>query len=358
MAGQYDDLIQQAYAGIGRGGMGEGVSQIDPEGFNYWQGQLQSGALNPQNFQQAFTGAVQGALGQASTANTPQYQYIQDYLSGNLPAAPVQPTEPAVQPDSISSPVSPLQAISQPAPQSTYGSEGAIGALYQSALGRQADPEGLRYWAERFGQSISPEERATWLSVAKPGGGISGDSITALGDSTTWGYNMGNQVGQNMTDTAQSILSQDLGRNININNMGVNGSSLGDAISRGDIQKALGDNSSTVLLNYGMNEAYRGVDPNEFRQQLMNAVQQLHAAGKDVVLQTPNYTEGIAGVNNYASIIRDVAAQTGSTLHDKWDETQSLYGQYDPNDPVHPTQQVYQYLGNSLANLLRNKYRG
>jgi lysophospholipase L1-like esterase len=233
-----------------------------------------------------------------------------------------------------------------------------ISQMYRDVLGREADTEGLNYWAQQFGGhgQLTPEDRATWMSIAKPGTTYNPNQITALGDSTTWGYNSGSRVGTNMTDAAQQDLSQMLGRDIQINNMGVNSSSLGDAIGRGDITKALQDASPTVLLNYGMNEAYRQEDPNAFRNNLETTVQQFRNAGKDVVLQTPNYTEGIPGVNQYADVIRDVASKYGLGLQDKWKLTSNMYDQYNKNDLVHPTEEIYRTLGKDLAGVLGSKY--
>lgn len=80
MPSPYDDLIQAAYATIGRTGMGEGAGQIDPSGYNYWQQQLQSGAINPQDFGATFNQAVQGAL--AAQPTSAVSQQVQDYMSG------------------------------------------------------------------------------------------------------------------------------------------------------------------------------------------------------------------------------------------------------------------------------------
>jgi len=232
-----------------------------------------------------------------------------------------------------------------------------INQMYRDVLGRDADAEGLQYWTERFGGPLTADDRALWMSIAKPDSHFDANQVTALGDSTTRGYNMGDRVGTNMTDAAQQILGQDLGRDIQINNMGVDGSSLGDAIARGDVDKALNDSSPTVLLNYGMNEAYRNEDPAQFQKNLEAVVKEMKAAGKDVVLQTPNYTEAIPGVNKYADIVRNVASKYDVNLHDKWDLTSGLYNTYNPQDPVHPTEAVYRYLGTSLADVLRGKYR-
>jgi hypothetical protein len=55
---QANQLVSQAYKGIGRSGFGSNVNQIDPEGYQYWTGQLTSGKLAPNQFQSAFDQSV------------------------------------------------------------------------------------------------------------------------------------------------------------------------------------------------------------------------------------------------------------------------------------------------------------
>ena len=43
-----------------------------------------------------------------------------------------------------------------------------VSNLYRSVLGREPDAEGLAYWTNQFGESISPDENALWMSIAKP----------------------------------------------------------------------------------------------------------------------------------------------------------------------------------------------
>ena len=178
-------------------------------------------------------------------------------------------------------------------------------------------------------------------------------TITALGDSTTWGYNSGNQVQNNMVTTAQEELSKALKSPVDIINRGQNATTLGDAISNGNLYAAASDPSNVVILNYGMNEAYRRVNPEQFRQNLLDAAGYLQSLGKTVVLQTPNFTANpdIPNVDVYANVIRDVAGQYGLAVDDKYSATQSA--EFSQNDLTHPTAQVYQQLGRSLASTLQ-----
>ena len=177
-------------------------------------------------------------------------------------------------------------------------------------------------------------------------------TITALGDSTTWGYNSGSQVEKNMVTTAQEELSKKLGTSVDIINRGQNATTIGDAIANGNLYAAGSDPSKVVVLNFGMNEAYRRVNPEEFRQNILDAAGYLISQGKTVVLQTPNFTSNpdIPNVEQYANVVRDVAGQYGLTLDDKYAATQNA--EFSPNDLTHPTAQVYQSLGKSLANAL------
>lgn len=54
----FNQMVTQAYGGIGRAGFGTGDNQIDQPGFNYWTNALQSGALNPADFQSTFSRAA------------------------------------------------------------------------------------------------------------------------------------------------------------------------------------------------------------------------------------------------------------------------------------------------------------
>jgi hypothetical protein len=68
-------MVDSAYAGIGRYGMGSQPNQIDPAGYQYWNQQLSSGAVNPNNFFSTFNQAVQNY--QQQNPNDPYTLYTQ-----------------------------------------------------------------------------------------------------------------------------------------------------------------------------------------------------------------------------------------------------------------------------------------
>ncbi len=76
--GTIDQTVSNAYASIGRVGIGSGVNQIDQQGWDYWRGQLASGALSLAGFEQAF---LQSA---ATTAREQQGSALSDYVSPYL----------------------------------------------------------------------------------------------------------------------------------------------------------------------------------------------------------------------------------------------------------------------------------
>lgn len=130
-APDYEQMVRDAYASIGRTGIGTEASNIDQPGFTNWVNALQSGSINPADLTNTFRSSVADYL-VANPAD--QYStYVADYL------------------------------------QRTDNPEIAgIEQLYQDVLGRQADPSGLGTWYQRFGSEISPEERAEFELAAMP----------------------------------------------------------------------------------------------------------------------------------------------------------------------------------------------
>lgn len=53
-----ENMVTQAYASIGRGGMGSNANQIDPEGYDYWLNQLKTGQIAPDRFNENFQNTV------------------------------------------------------------------------------------------------------------------------------------------------------------------------------------------------------------------------------------------------------------------------------------------------------------
>lgn len=59
------DLVNQAYANIGRTGVGTNPNQIDQSGYDYWLNQLNSGAVTPADLSKTFGGSVNAYINQS-----------------------------------------------------------------------------------------------------------------------------------------------------------------------------------------------------------------------------------------------------------------------------------------------------
>jgi hypothetical protein len=94
MATNYDQLVKDAYASIGRTGVGTGANQIDQGGLDYWTSQLQSGAINPADLQSKFGTAVNNYIAEKPTdAVTQHVQSYKPTASTPTPASSYTPTQ-------------------------------------------------------------------------------------------------------------------------------------------------------------------------------------------------------------------------------------------------------------------------
>lgn len=113
-----------------------------------------------------------------------------------------------------------------------------------------------------------------------------------------------------------------------------------------------------VIINRGINEAYKSVPAETFRWQLTELVVIARAAGKGVVLQTPNATRSSfvldLGVETMAGVVRDVAAAQEVPLSDGYAISQQLLasGAAALLDGVHPAPSLAAALAQDLARLL------
>lgn len=81
----YDQLVRDQFASIGRTGIGTAANQIDQAGYNDWINALQTGAVKPENLSTAFQNSVADYLIQKPTD---QYsQYVTNFLNTQKPAA-------------------------------------------------------------------------------------------------------------------------------------------------------------------------------------------------------------------------------------------------------------------------------
>lgn len=294
----YSKMVMDAYGTIGRSGVGEGANQIDQAGLNAWTQALQTGVIKPEDLSNRFSSAVTDYI-----AQNPEDKYTK------------------------------------------YVNE------YRSGLG------GADTGATNTGATTAATTTVGGLSGTIADTKLNNNNVIALGDSTTWGYNAGNQLGTNMVSSAQNTL----GKDYTIQNMGVNSTTVGDLLSNAggnnNWANTLASDAGVVVLNYGLNEASRGEDPATFEANLTKAVNDLKAAGKAVVLQTPNVVSGVDWgnkVGSYADVIRNVAQKTGSALDDKYATTSKMENIFDTTtgDTIHPNADTYGVLGTNLANTI------
>lgn len=264
--------------------------------------------------------------------------------------------------------------------------QGAYGSIGRTGIGTGAgtiDQEGYNFWLnalkegavtpdqllanfnqavagtiQQQPQAVNSQAVAAYIEANPLATQIDPKKVVAVGDSTTWGYNQGNQVAENMVTTAQKALGSDY----SVSNLGINSTTAGDFLNSSDFDRALSSGAGTVVLNYGMNEAYRNEDPATFAKNLLTAVQTLQAVGKKVILQTPNSTSSTdawaQNVGAYADVVRSVSQQTGSTLDDKFTYTSNLSNATSAADPIHPTAATYGLLGTNLADAIKTTTTG
>lgn len=79
----YNSMINAAYGSLGRTGIGTSASNIDQPGYDYWLGQLKSGAISPNDFTNKFKTGANAYI--AQNPDTDYTKYVQGYL-GITPA--------------------------------------------------------------------------------------------------------------------------------------------------------------------------------------------------------------------------------------------------------------------------------
>jgi len=332
----YEQLVRDAYATVGRTGVGEGAAQIDQGGFDFWTNALSSGALSAADLNNQFGAAVNAYI--AEKPEDKYTQQIQNYRADQLANT-----------NATTGGVADLITTGNMGAATTGGIADLTGAMTNANTG-----------AATMGNAASTGaatmRNAATMGAATPA--LSNYNIDAFGDSTTYGYNAGNQLTDNMVTSAQNTL----GEGYTVNNMGVNSTTVGDLINNVDESNrwanSLANNSGVVVLNYGLNEASRGESLESFRNNLLTAINQAKAAGKQVILQTPNAVGSDisygGNVGAYADVIRDVAGSTGSRLDDKFAYTSGRGDIFDATtgDTLHPGGSMYTTLGRNLANTI------
>lgn len=126
-------LVDSAYAGVGRYGSGDQTNQVDPGGRQYWENSLNSGNLNPQEFFNSFSGAVN------QTRQDPNDRYGQYYQNQAGYGGGYQGYMPPMQ-----TPFSYQQPMQQPMQQAQRTSSGPSQAIVGRSSQMRGTPNVMR----------------------------------------------------------------------------------------------------------------------------------------------------------------------------------------------------------------------
>ena len=142
---QYAPAVQGAYQQLGRSGFGGGAEQIDTPGYSYWLNQLSSGALRPEDLNQA-------VLTAGRPSNLSEIQNIYQQYFNRTP---------------------------DPSGTQYWGQSGLTGSALQNAIIAGAQGPDLAYYQQNFGggtqqpinQPTGPEPDPYYGGGPGPGGG-------------------------------------------------------------------------------------------------------------------------------------------------------------------------------------------
>ena len=157
--------------------------------------------------------------------------------------------------------------------------------------------------------------------------------IVAFGDSLTSGYGMR----QNQAFPVQ--LQKELrarGHNVEISNAGVAGDTTAAGLARFDW--AIGDDVDGVILEFGANDALRGIDPKVTRENLQKIIARLNKRGIPVLLagmRSPaNWGDTYA--DDFDAIFPDLAKEHALVFYPFFLQGVVLDTKLNQNDGMHP----------------------
>lgn len=85
-----ETFVKDAYASIGRSGVGDAPTEIDKSGLDYWVNQVRTGDLPLADFNDAFASAVEGSISENPSSDVSNY--VQNQLdSGATPGSRIPP---------------------------------------------------------------------------------------------------------------------------------------------------------------------------------------------------------------------------------------------------------------------------
>ena len=123
---------------------------------------------------------------------------------------------------------------------------------------------------------------------------------------------------------------------VQVSNDAVGGASSSSFIAKGNWDAALRENPTVVLIQFGHNDSFQSINPQQTRANLLHFVETARARGVVPVLVTPMQLQTfrdngfVPSLQPYANAAREVAAQTGAALIDLHDLSGQLFRRLGP----------------------------
>jgi acyl-CoA thioesterase-1 len=163
--------------------------------------------------------------------------------------------------------------------------------------------------------------------------------IVAFGDSLTFGYGL-----ENIEDSYPSQLQKKLekeGYNYKVINVGVSGDTTVDGLAR--VSSALSFEPDLVLLEFGANDALRGLDPEQAQSNLEKMIIAFQDKKVQVMLVNvePVSLLPVKNSERYAQIMPDLAKKYALSLVPSFLDGIILKKEYNLPDLIHPNKAGY-----------------
>lgn len=177
------------------------------------------------------------------------------------------------------------------------------------------------------------------MLAAVAGGGVArgqGDEpirLMAFGDSLVAGFGL---AASNAFPAQLQTALRDQGYHVEVINAGVSGETTAGGAAR--IDWALGDDADMVLVELGANDALRGIDPEEVRENLDYILQRLKEERIPVLLAGMRAPAnwGPAYVEGFNRIYPELAEEYGVTLYPFFLEGVATDPRLNQGDGIHP----------------------
>ena len=157
--------------------------------------------------------------------------------------------------------------------------------------------------------------------------------IVALGDSLTAGYGL--PQSESFPAKLEAALKAQ-GHKIRVVNAGVSGDTASDGLAR--LDWALPPNANAVIVEFGANDAFRGLPPAEIEASLAKILDHLKAKGLPVLIagmESPR-NMGKDYVDQFRAIYADLAERYGAVFYPFFLDGVALDAGLMQEDAIHP----------------------